>query len=250
MLLLTVVSLHLHLLYPFLLNEISFVLKTSQHNLITSQVHQRIREYIKYFSKYLLYELIGLIKCHIQRTHESSAKSAGNPFVFGCQTPACSMSRSIKFRNNTDSSSKSVLNNISCLRSRISLFGWVWGVLCNLRMGVKDKREGILIDNMPMEHIQFVVHHSINGFVDEVDWKEMSWSINHESPVDKGRLVFNDERQVFKLAAFYSMAWTVNWLYEGLQCSHKTYICCCWNRTFLLIHIQLITLFWFGKYTL
>jgi hypothetical protein len=47
-------------------------------------------------------------------------------------------------------------------------------MLCNLRMGVKYEWEGVFIDDVPMKYIEFIVHHGVNGLVNEIYWKEMS----------------------------------------------------------------------------
>lgn len=66
-------------------------------------------------------------------------------------------------------------------------------MLCNLRMGVQYEWEGVLIDDVPMEHIEFVVHHCVDGFKNEVHWKEMSGCINHQSSIFEGRLILYNQ---------------------------------------------------------
>ena len=44
---------------------------------------------------------------------------------------------------------------------------------------------------MPMKHTHLVVHHRVDSFVDEMDGKEVSCSVYHDSPIRKLGFVLN-----------------------------------------------------------
>ncbi len=44
---------------------------------------------------------------------------------------------------------------------------------------------------MPVEDAKFVVHHSIDSFIEQVHWEEMSGRIDHKPSVDKARLILD-----------------------------------------------------------
>jgi hypothetical protein len=58
-------------------------------------------------------------------------------------------------------------------------------------MGIKAEGEGVFINNVPMQDIHFVVHKSINGFVDEPNWKIVPRTVNHDGSIREGRFIIN-----------------------------------------------------------
>jgi hypothetical protein len=77
-------------------------------------------------------------------------------------------------------------------------------------MRVQDQRKRIFINDMPMKDTEFVVHHGVDGFVDEGNREEMTRCINHQSPIGESRLILYDKWQFIELAIFGAMTRTVN----------------------------------------
>lgn len=48
---------------------------------------------------------------------------------------------------------------------------------------------------MPVKNTELVVHHSIDGFIDKLEWEVMSRSIDHNRSVFKNRLIFHKYRK-------------------------------------------------------
>lgn len=61
-------------------------------------------------------------------------------------------------------------------------------------MGIKNQREGVLIDKMPMKSVHFVVHHGVDGLIDQLDGKKMPGTIDHESSVLHEGFVLDNQR--------------------------------------------------------
>jgi hypothetical protein len=109
MLFTTIMNLDIPLSDALQLNELSSVLQACEDYLITTKMNNRIGEDVQYFSEDLSNEFICLFHSYVKRTHKTTSKSACNSLIFRSQSPARSMSRSIKLRYNSDSSFSSIL---------------------------------------------------------------------------------------------------------------------------------------------
>ena len=184
-----------------------------------------VREEVEYLCKNLFDQLVSPFKSDIKRSHEASSKSASKIFIFRCQSPTGCMTRSIKFRDNSNSSSHGILNNLSDLLSGIGFFRRKGGVLRQFRMGIQDQRERILVNKMPMKSVHFVVHHGVNGFIYQFDGKEMPGTIDHESSVPHEWFVLDNQRQILNNTVFGFKSWASDSLHESLKSSDKANVC-------------------------
>lgn len=81
-------------------DELSFVGETGEYNFVTPQVHNRIREKIKYLSEYFFNQFVCLVESNIKWTHVTHiSKSACHFGILGCSAPTGSMARGIQFGN-------------------------------------------------------------------------------------------------------------------------------------------------------
>ena len=78
------------------------------------------------------------------------------------------MSRGIQFGDDPHSSSLPILNDLSGFFGGIGLLGRVRGMFSDFRVGVQYQRKGVLVDDMPVQNIHLIVHHGIDGFIDEL----------------------------------------------------------------------------------
>lgn len=82
------------------------------------------------------------------------------------------MGRCIQFRDNSNSSCHGIVDNT---------FDIIHGVyarqctrLCDFRVRGDEHREVLGVNDVPMENIEFVVEHAINGLQNVLDWDEVS----------------------------------------------------------------------------
>lgn len=94
---------------------------------------------------------------------------------------------------------------------------------------------------MPVEYIHFVIHHSINSFLQNIHTQIMPGSINKQPSISKQRLVLNMNRQSNHVTGitFYV---TLNWLHKCFEASDKANIKICDNLCFFLTDMKLIRL--------
>ena len=179
MLLPPVVPLYLCLPDSLFLDKLCFVGQAGQHHLVTSQVDIRVRKNIENFGKDLLDQLVSFVEGHIERAHEASSESASDAFVFGCKSPAGSVSGSVEFRDNSYSSFNGIINQVSCLLGCVDLFVRVGGVFGDLRVGVQQKGEGILVNHVPVHYIELVVHECVDGLLEQVHGQVVARRVYH-----------------------------------------------------------------------
>lgn len=236
----SIVPLHLHLSYALLLEKFSLIGKASQNHLVSSQVHDRVRKNIEYFRKHLLHQLVGLVERDVERTHKASAERAGYSFVFGSKAPARRVARSVELRHDSYSSPEPILHDFSGLLSCVGFFGGVAGILCDFWMRVEDEWEGVLVDDMPVEDVEFVVHHGVDGLENHVERQVMPGCVDHQSAINEGRLVSYRDRQINDLALFVAEAGTPYRLNECFKSPHKTHISLRLNRSLLFADANLV----------
>jgi len=236
----SIVPLHLHLSYALLLQKFRLIGKASQNHLVSSQVHDRIGKNIEYFRKHLLHQLVGLVESDIERTHKASAKRAGHSLIFGSKAPAGRVARSIEFRHNSNSSPEAILHDCSGLLCGVGFLGGVAGIVGDFWMRVEDEWEGVLVDDMPVEDVEFVVHHGVDGLENHAEGQVVPRSVNHQSAINKRRLVGYLNRQIDHFALFVAEAGAPYRLNECFQSPHKTHISLRLNRGLLLADANLV----------
>ena len=153
------------------------------------------------------------------------------------------MARSVKLRDDSNSSAHSIADQVTGLLSRIGLFGRKGSVLGYFWVRVEDEREGVLVDYVPVKDIEFVVHHCVNSFVEQVHRQKVSWSVDHESTVWEGRLVLDSQGQSGENALLVLHFGTVDRLHEGLQTPHKSYKSLSFDSALLRLNDQRVALF-------
>lgn len=133
--------------------------------------------------------IISFINCWIKLTFVFCIAINNDIFISFASSPGLSMSRCINFRNKSDSTSLSILNEyfdiILCVNSTN------WTILRKFRYCINLHWETVLITDMPMENIHFVKHEAINHFLNNFDRLEMSWRIDHKSSPQIIWLVIN-----------------------------------------------------------
>ena len=66
-------------------------------------------------------------------------------------------------------------------------------------MRIKDKREGLVVDDVPVEYIQFGEGHGLNQSFDVVNTEIVPGRIYHDSLVLKQRLIFDGGKRNFTI---------------------------------------------------
>lgn len=92
----SVVSFNLMFLDFLQFDKVSSVFETSQHDFITSQVNDWVRENINNLSKDFFDQFVGFVQSHVQRPHIPTAKSACDVLVLRGKSPTCSVPRCIQ----------------------------------------------------------------------------------------------------------------------------------------------------------
>lgn len=157
------------------------------------------------------------------------------------------MARRVEFRHDSNSLLHCVLHYVPGIVGSVGLFRRVGGVLSDFWVRVQDQREGILIDDMPVQHIHLVVHHSIDGLFDKPERKEVAGGVDHQSSVCQRRLVLDHQWQPFKLAVLCSEPSALDGLDEGLQGAYKGDISPRVDGRTFLVDIELVPFLLSGK---
>mmetsp|Transcript_41271 Transcript_41271/g.94983 ORF Transcript_41271/g.94983 Transcript_41271/m.94983 type:complete len:229 (+) Transcript_41271:1076-1762(+) len=93
------------------------------------------------------------------------------------------MSRNIKLRNHTNASSSSIFHDALHLRPSVALRWTVSTLLCQFWMHSGSCREGLDIDDVPMQHIEFRHRHTIDDVLNCRNWFKVAARIDKEFPV-------------------------------------------------------------------
>lgn len=116
-------------------------------------------------------------------------------FVFFASAPSISMSRRVKFNNDSDSSENGVGNELWDLVFRVG--AWQFSVLAEFRNAFNFVGEAILINDVPMKNVHFVIEHGIDLFLDWSDGQEVAWRVDEDSSPFVFRLVVDTDRDAF-----------------------------------------------------
>ena len=98
-------------------------------------------------------------------------------------------------------------------------------MLSQFWMGIQNQREGILVDKMPMKPVHVIVHHGVDGLIDQLDGKEMPGAIDHESSVPHEGLIFDNQRQILNSTVLRFKSGASDGLHESLKSSDKANVC-------------------------
>lgn len=196
LLLFTVMRFDVFLCYIFSLHKLSFVLKTSQDNLITAQMYIRIREQLEYLFEDLFDKFVCLMESYIEWAFVFIVyKITSHIWILWCSGPTCSMAGCIYFWNYPNSPNHSISYETFNLLLRVSLVYAKSGILGKLGMADKFKRKRILINNMPMKQVQLIIHHSINCLLQNMHRNEVPRTINQQPTDFKKWFILNFDRQ-------------------------------------------------------
>ena len=99
------------------------------------------------------------------------------------------MSWSIKFRNDPDSPQASIFYNVLYISYAVYEAWLVSSSLAEFWEGLTDIREGVIIDQMPVEYIEFVLCHNVQVFLDYTGGEVMPGSVQMHSSVLESRKV-------------------------------------------------------------
>ena len=124
-----------------------------------------VGENVNNLSKDFFNKFISLLKSNIQRTHVPMSKSTSYVFILRSFSPTCCMTWCVKFRDDSYTSYHGVSNKLSGICCCVCFLWTERGMLCNFRMWIQNKWEGVFISDVPVEDTQFVVHHSIDSFI-------------------------------------------------------------------------------------
>ena len=150
------------------LDEVSSVLKASQLDFITTQMNDGIWEDVNNFCEDLSDQFVSLFESDVERAHVPVSEGTGDVLVLRGESPAGGMTRSVEFRDDSDSSNHGVPDEFSCVSCGVGLLLAEGSVLGDFWVRVQDQWESILVSDVPVENTQFIVHHGIDGFIEQV----------------------------------------------------------------------------------
>lgn len=157
------------------------------------------------------------------------------------------MTRSVKFRHNSDSSYHCVPDQLPGVGCGVSLFGTERCELSDFRMRVKDEWKGVFVSNVPMEDAELVVHHGVNGFVEQMHGQEVPRGINHEASVNECRFVFDLNGELMLQAFFILEPGTLKRLEESLKPAQNSDVSICFEVGFIGCDVQAVRLLFGGE---
>jgi hypothetical protein len=102
-------------------NKVCSVFQTSQLHFITSQVNDWIGEDVNDFCEDLSDQIVSLFESDVERAHVPVSKGAGDIFVLRGQSPTGSMTGSVEFGDDSDSSDHGVPDEFFCVGRGVGL---------------------------------------------------------------------------------------------------------------------------------
>lgn len=132
-----------------------------------------------YVLHYFFYNIISFIGCWIKLTFVLCIAINDDILVSFTSSPCLSMSWSVNFRNQSDSTGLSILDEWFYVILSVNTSDW--SILRKFRYCVNLHWETVFITDMPMQNVHFVKHKPIDHLFNNFHWLEMSWGIDHKT---------------------------------------------------------------------
>lgn len=111
---------------------------------------------------------------------------------FRSKTPRSDVSWSIDFRNDLDCIKASDPDEFLNVVNSVDLFGAVLAVLGEFWVRAELDWEGLIVDDVPVEDVQFRERHGFDDALDGSDAQEVSGRVDHDTSVLEQWLILDD----------------------------------------------------------
>lgn len=159
------------------------------NNLVSSEVDVIVLESVVDVWHDILYYFPSEGKGGVELSHVNSVASQSDLFVFLTPSPRLGVGWWVDFWNNTNASNSGILDDLfnvgfgedSPNAAVLTQFRDIWDL----------HGERILIDDVPMQHVQLRVKHMVESLDDLCDRKVVSGRVDHQSAPLERRGIFN-----------------------------------------------------------
>jgi hypothetical protein len=166
---------------------------TVLYDLVSTEVNILILKSVIDVAHHILDHFPSKIKSGIELAHIDAVTGQSNLLQLLASAPRLSMGRRIYFRNHTDTPNPGILDDLLNIGFREDSSNA--SEVTKLRHFRHLHGERILVNDVPMQNIEFRVKHMVKSLDDFRNRQVMSGGVDHESTPFEGRSIFNSDGQ-------------------------------------------------------